>query len=223
MVSKVGHPGFRGNGFNPALHIYCRQVIGEMDRIEPDRISGLEAIGEYMVRVYEAHGKVNILMVCTHNSRRSHLAQLWLQTAGYFYGLEHLNTFSGGTEATAVSPRVLKVLQRAGFTVTGGEHAGNNRPCLVRPGEGFSGYSVFSKVYDDDANPERNFGAVMVCSEAEKNCPFIPGAEQRFSLPYVDPKHADGSPGEETAYDLASFTIAREMFFIARFVKERVS
>jgi arsenate reductase len=36
----------------------------------------------------------------------------------------------------------------------------------------------------------------MTCSEADKNCPIVLGALDRISLPYNDPKEADGTPEE---------------------------
>ena len=72
----------------------------------------------------------------------------------------------------------------------------------------------FSKVYDDPENPQEEFAAVMTCTDAEQNCPFVPGTEKRISLPYIDPKEADDTPKEKERYDERSLQIASEMFYV---------
>ncbi len=208
--------------FHPELQKYISQIISEFKHIENERIRALEEIGDYMLKSYQDHGKVNMLMVCTHNSRRSHMAQIWLLAAGYYYGLENLFTFSGGTETTAANIRAMEALQRAGFSVTKGEIEEKNQRYLVSPGSHYPVSTVFSKVYDDPVNPSKAFAAVMVCSDADEACPFIPGTKQRFSLPFVDPKHADHSHEEQRAYDKASLLIAREMCYIACYIKTKI-
>jgi arsenate reductase (thioredoxin) len=67
--------------------------------------------------------------------------------------------------------------------------------------------------YDADGNPTENFAAIMTCSQADKNCPFIPGASLRIAIPYDDPKDFDGTPQEEAKYDERTRQIAREIFY----------
>jgi len=57
-----------------------------------------------------------------------------------------------------------------------------------------SGWAAWSKKYNDTANPKKDFCAVMVCSEADKSCPSVDGAELRVGMPYDDPKYFDGTP-----------------------------
>jgi len=58
----------------------------------------------------------------------------------------------------------------------------------------------FSKRYDDASNPQKDFAAVMVCSEADASCPFVKGANLRVSMPYLDPKIYDGGVYESAKY-----------------------
>jgi arsenate reductase len=40
----------------------------------------------------------------------------------------------------------------------------------------------------------------MVCSEADASCPTVKGASVRISMPYLDPKHYDGTDFESAKY-----------------------
>jgi arsenate reductase (thioredoxin) len=54
----------------------------------------------------------------------------------------------------------------------------------------------------------------MTCDEADQDCPFVKGAALRISLPYEDPKVADGTPEEAARYDARSRQIATEMLYL---------
>jgi arsenate reductase len=79
----------------------------------------------------------------------------------------------------------------------------------------------FSKKFDDDFNPKTNFAAIMTCSEADENCPFVPGAEFRKSITYTDPKEADGTNREVEVYDERCRQIATEMFYMMNLVRSK--
>lgn len=146
------------------------------------------------------------------------MSQIWASTAATFYGMEDgVNTYSGGTEATAFNPRAVAAIQRAGFRV---ENPGGENPRYkVYYAVGAAPMECFSKKYDDPSNVDENFAAVMTCSEADKNCPFIPGASLRVPIPYVDPKRADGTDHEAATYDERCKQIATEMFYMMSQVK----
>ena len=151
------------------------------------------------------------MYICTHNSRRSHFGQIWAAVAASYYGISHVRTFSGGTEATAFHPNAIEVLREAGFEIV---TSGANRNPLhdVRFGEQES-CTCFSKVYDDPANPSDLFAAIMTCSDAEENCPFIPGAEMRTAIPYDDPKAFDATEQQAEKYRERSDQIALEIVY----------
>jgi len=156
---------------------------------------------------------VRLVFICTHNSRRSHLSQIWAQTAAGRYGVAGVETFSGGTEATAFNPRAVTALRRAGFTIPEPE-AGANPRYQVRCHAEAPPLVCFSKVYGDASNPRSDFYAVMTCSQADQNCPVVAGAAQRIALPFDDPKAFDGTLEEAAQYDERCRQIAREMLFI---------
>ena len=79
----------------------------------------------------------------------------------------------------------------------------------------------FSKIHDQPPNPTSDFVAVMVCDEADRTCPLLPGAEARLPIRFEDPKQADGTPSESMIYDQRCREIAREMLWIAETARDR--
>ena len=69
------------------------------------------------------------------------------------------------------------------------------------------------KLYDDPSSPKNGFAAVITCSHADENCPFIPGAEARIALNYEDPKAFDGTDKQDQMYLERSRQIGREMLW----------
>lgn len=176
--------------------------------IPSERLEELDALAAEI-----AAGRNEVVFICTHNSRRSHLAQLWAQAAAFHCGLNNVRTYSGGTEATAFNPRTSAALQRMGWTVTTAEPETPN-PRRWVSADGVPGQACWSKRYDDPANPQQHFIAVMTCTEADGACPVVFGAAARIALPYMDPKLADGTPEEAAVYDERSATIATEMLYV---------
>jgi protein-tyrosine phosphatase/arsenate reductase len=143
---------------------------------------------------------------------------VWAAVAALYYQIPHVKTFSGGTEATAFNPNAIKALTRSGFEVTP-ETVEPNAHYTVRLGNTESA-TCFSKVYDDEVNPKSNFAAIMTCSDAEENCPFIPGVELRIGTTYDDPKAFDGTPQQDEKYLERSNQIALECLFVFSLVKD---
>lgn len=196
--------------FYPELYQYIvRRVIPSIDDIPRERRKLLDPIVRYL---RSGGDQINLIFICTHNSRRSHFGQVWAQTAALFYGLEDIHTYSGGTEATAFNPRAVEALKRAGFEI---EAKGEGNPIYtIKFSDEEKGLVAFSKEYGHPSNPKRNFAAVMTCSEADTACPMVPGASGRFPLHYIDPKESDGKPNEAETYDDRCFQIAVEMFYV---------
>lgn len=165
------------------------------------------------IRETRSAGKVvRLVFICTHNARRSVLAQVSATVAAAWYDLKPVEVYSGGTEATRVHPNALAALERAGCTVASDGQAGQIRH-QIRIGVDEPAIPVFSKRLDHPDHPNRDFIAVMVCSDADANCPFVPGAAHRVSLPFTDPKSADGTPQAERVYDERLQEIAGALFF----------
>jgi arsenate reductase len=199
--------------FYPELEDYLSSVLSVMDSIPAERKQELIQVSEYIAEKKKAGSTVNLTFICTHNSRRSHMSQIWAATAAHYYGFnDEIRTFSGGTEATAFNPRAVAAIERAGFEVSS---EGEGNPIYsVKFREDAQGMRCFSKVYDDPSNPQKDFAAIMTCSDADENCPFIPGAQFRAPITYEDPKVADGTDQETARYDERCLQIATEMFYM---------
>lgn len=191
----------------------ARQAIGEFGQIPPERKAALKKIAAF-IRERNAQGKPSELtFICTHNSRRSHLSQIWAQAAAVYYGLDKVTTYSGGTEATACNPRTVSALRRAGFSIV--KSTDDKNPLyLAQIGENRLPNKLFSKVYSAGGNPRQDFAALMTCDQADSSCPIVKGAALREPLHFLDPKASDGTPAEAATYDERSREIAREMFYL---------
>ncbi|HPF91381.1 MAG TPA: protein-tyrosine-phosphatase [Flavobacteriales bacterium] len=198
---------------HPDLQRYVdERVVPAMAEIPIDRKESLDLIAAFVKERKAAGATADLTFICTHNSRRSHLGQLWAATAAWYFAQDHVRTYSGGTEATAFNPRAVAAVERAGFQVVKPE--GKNPVYEVSFGNDRGPEHCWSKKYDDPANPQRDFCAVMTCSEADRNCPIVFGALERISLPYLDPKEADGTPEEAARYDERCLQIAAEMWYV---------
>lgn len=178
-----------------------------------ERQEKLKQLTEYIQGKIVQKEMVNLNFVCTHNSRRSHLAQIWAQTLATYYGIPNVHCYSGGTEATAVFPQVITTLQHQGFDIQELSSAQNAVHC-IKFDENTPAIIGFSKVYDNAFNPQSGFGAVMVCSSADQECPQVFGADFRLALPFEDPKQSDGSPDMEQTYFDRSLEIASELNWV---------
>jgi protein-tyrosine-phosphatase len=195
----------------PLLKEYITAAIEEFDQIPAARKKELTVLTRYVQQKVAAGQPIQLTFICTHNSRRSLLSQLWAQVAACYFGVAGVKTYSGGTEATAFNPRAVRAIEEAGMEVekTGKEP---NPVYLVRYARAQPPVRAFSKLYDEGENPAADFAAVMTCTHADENCPFIPGAV-RISLPYDDPKAFDGTPEEAARYAERCRQIARELIY----------
>lgn len=217
-------------GFTPApksklsrqLRKYVRTLPEEFSQISEERKATIREIGEYIVEEQRQAQSISLLFICTHNSRRSQMGQLWMEAAANYYSVDGISASSGGTEGTAFNPRAVAALKRAGFDFTvSSEETESNPQYLVKMGRNIPGMITYSKKYGDPFNPQSDFVAVMVCSEADQSCPLVDGADARFALPYDDPRYFDDTPSEAMKYDERCRQIARELFFLMEYVKLR--
>lgn len=200
------------------LEKYINEVKNNYSNIDENRKNELLVLSNYISQKLLNNNIVNLIFICTHNSRRSHISQIWAAKAAEYYGINNVNCYSGGTEATAFNPRAVKAMKKAGFEIEIVKD-GDNPLYSVKVSDNLI-IRAFSKTYDDDFIPKNNFTAVMTCSHADENCPYIPGAENRISITYDDPKDFDDTPQEEEKYDERCFEIAVEMFYVMKNVKK---
>ena len=113
---------------------------------------------------------MRLLVLCTHNSARSQMAEGWLQHYAqnlYAQNLPHslpIDVASAGSQKTFVKPEAVKVMAEVGIDISG--HC--------------------SKTTDELSDPW-DFGVVMtVCDSANETCPVYPGAT-RLHVSFPDP------------------------------------
>ena len=199
----------------PTLFSEIDQAI---KRLKPQTISVerkviLQPLIEFIQFKVSNQQEVRINFICTHNSRRSHLSQVWAQTFAYHFNIKNVFCYSGGTESTALFPMVADTLQNSGFqikTISKNEnpiysikYACNQHPIIG-----------FSKRFDDGFNPKSEFAAVMTCHSANEACPFVSGAEKRIPITFEDPKIFDNTPQQAKKYNERSMQIATELFYV---------
>jgi len=170
----------------------------------------LDELASFVRARLDADAPVRLVFICTHNSRRSHMAAIWARAAAYRAGFPGVATFSGGTEVTAFQPRAIEALKRAGFGIEGDDRS-TNPVMRVRYSKNAGDIDCFSKRFDHPVNPTADFCAVMTCTSADEACPLVPGAAKRIALPYSDPGDADGTPEEARSYDACCRIIGGEM------------
>ncbi|QBN20580.1 protein-tyrosine-phosphatase [Flavobacterium nackdongense] len=189
------------------------------ESISEERKTVLQPLIDYTQRKVYNGKEIRLNLICTHNSRRSHLSQVWAQTAAAHYGIKNVYCYSGGTEATAMFPMVAKTLEKQGFQIeTIAE--GNNPVYAIKYATNAHPVIGFSKTFDDDFNPQSEFAAILTCSSADQGCPFIAGAEVRIPITFEDPKAFDNTPQQAEKYEERSVQIATEMFYVFSKIKQ---
>ncbi|MBW3523398.1 protein-tyrosine-phosphatase [Chryseobacterium sp. NKUCC03_KSP] len=201
---------------NQQIKERCEIISKNFKEIDPERKGLLEKLASHIQEKFHSGKEINLVYVCTHNSRRSYLGQIWAKVAADFYGF-NINTFSAGTEATAFNQNAINALRSAGFDVEKLDETTNPKYEVVF-GENKSSF-CFSKVIDDGTLPKENFVAVMTCGDADENCPFIPGCDLRIGTTYFDPRSYDNSILQEEKYTERSNQIAMECLYVFSLVK----
>jgi arsenate reductase len=181
--------------------------------VSNERKEILQPLIEYIQDKVNSNEEIRLNFICTHNSRRSHLSQIWAQTMAFHFGIQNIFCYSGGTEATAMFPKVGETLVNQGFQIQKLSEE-KNPVYAVKFDENQFALICFSKTFDDVFNPNSGFAAIMTCSSADEGCPFIAGAEKRFPIRYDDPKVFDGTDLMNVKYAERSLQIASEMYYI---------
>jgi arsenate reductase (thioredoxin) len=187
--------------------------------IPKDRKDTLQPLIDFIQFKFDDQQEIRLNLICTHNSRRSHLAQVWAQTAAHYYKIKNIFCYSGGTEATALYPKIVETLEESGFKIQKISE-GNNPVYSIKFSENEAPIIGFSKTYDDDFNPVNGFAAIMTCSQADGGCPFISGAEKRIPITFEDPKVFDNTLQQVEKYHERSLQIATEMFYVFSQIKK---
>lgn len=183
------------------------------ENINEERKAILQPLIDFVQQKLNDKQEININFICTHNSRRSHLSQVWAQVAAAYFNIPNVHCYSGGTEETALFPKVAETLTNHGFSIF--KIAQTNNPVYaIMYSDNALPVISFSKKYDSPFNPVSAFAAIMTCSQADGGCPFIAGAEKRIPITFEDPKISDGKNEQSKIYTERSLQIAADMFYV---------
>jgi len=187
-----------------------RSTITEIEQhsISLERQQELASIAAEISRTWQDNPELNLCFICTHNSRRSQIAQVWAEALAHHFELD-LHSFSGGTEVTVFNSNAIGALRQQGFKIENKE-AGNGS-ILISFEKEITPLECFSKKWNNSFNPQENLIALMTCAEADADCPLIPGALKRFALNYEDPKRYDGTSEMKRKYAALALQIASEL------------
>lgn len=194
------------------------ESLVKVDSISMERKEELQGFIAYIQEKVSKNKSINLNFICTHNSRRSHLSQVWAQVAAHYFNVKNVRCYSGGTEATAMFPMAGKALELAGLKILKLSE-GNNPVYSIKYADNEPSIIAFSKTFDNLFNPKSEFAAIMTCNNADIGCPYIPGAEKRFPIKYDDPKAFDNTPQQAEKYTERSNQIASEMLFVFSQIK----
>jgi arsenate reductase len=186
--------------------------VTTFQNISEERKSTLQPLIDFVQQKVNIRQEININFICTHNSRRSHLSQVWAQVAAEHYAIPNVHCYSGGTEETALFPKVAETLSNQGFNIFK-INDGTNPVYAIKYSDNSQPIIGFSKKYDSPFNPVSAFAAIMTCSQADGGCPFIAGAEKRIPITFKDPKISDNTSEQVQVYTERSLQIATEMFY----------
>lgn len=189
------------------------------DAISEERKVILAPLAAYIKEKNEKNEAIALNFICTHNSRRSHLSQVWAQALAHSVGITNINCYSGGTEATALFPMAAETLKNNGFQISTLSNT-ENPVYSIKYAENAHSIIGFSKTYNDEFNPKSSFGAIMTCNSANEACPMVSGAEKRFPITYEDPKKFDNTPQQKEKYLERSIQIATELYWVFLKCKE---
>ena len=118
----------------------------------------------------KTNSKPTVLILCTGNSCRSHIAEGFLRAAAG--GL--VNVQSAGSNPTGhVHPLAIKVMAEAGIDISG--HRSKH----------------LKEFLDQPVNT-----VITVCGNLDQGCPIFPGQVNRHHWPFLDPAKATGSEEE---------------------------
>ena len=190
----------------------------DINSISSERQSVLQPLIHLIQSKVDDGKTIRLNFICTHNSRRSHLSQVWAQTMAHYFDIKNVFCYSGGTEATALFPVVAKTLANTGFEIEIIAQ-GDNPIYAIKYSENEHPILGYSKKFDSNFNPNSNFAAVLTCSSADKECPYIPNAEVRIPMTFEDPKAFDNTPQQAEKYNERSLQIATELKYVFSKIK----
>ena len=200
----------------PSLKQQCHFLETQFGQVLSHRKAALQPLIDYTLEGLKHQKPIHLLVVCTHNARRSQMGQCWWAAGAAYYGLTDMVAHSGGTETTALHPNTAAALRRAGFACTCTEPTAPNPIYHIQWNATGPGLKAYSKIYHQTL-PNGPFAALLVCQN--ESCPLIPEAHLKINLPYQDPGALDGTSTETQAYDQTMQAIGVELLWALQQVK----
>lgn len=201
------------NRLLPRVREHAAFLTTSFDLIDPAHRKAGRKLADWIVNNYRAGENLDVIVVCTGNSRRSILGATMGNIAADYFGMPEIRFHSGGTAPTAFNSRTASTLREIGVEIDPtGKEAPRGEPQTKNPihrvrwgtpgetGAPLPETTEFSKHYADPVNPKQTFAALMVCGDADSACPIVIGASLRISMPYLDPKIYDGTSYESAKY-----------------------
>jgi len=202
------------------LYSTIKDTISKLDinLVSKERQAILQPLINFIQTKTTKNEAIRLNFICTHNSRRSHLSQVWAQVMAFHFNIKNVASYSGGTEATALFPKVAETLTGLGFNIEKLSEESNPIYSIQ-----FSDNELpligFSKKHDANFNPKNEFCAILTCSSADVGCPFIPGAEKRIPITFEDPKAFDNTKLQTEKYLERCLDIATELKYVFSMVE----
>jgi arsenate reductase (thioredoxin) len=205
---------------NKEIESQLRDWSQEIPELSEEHREAVAILSNYVTHKLDTGVPPAIQFICTHNSRRSQMAQAWSAAIADYFGLA-VRSYSGGTEATQIAPLTLEALYECGFDVA--EEDGDNAKTKVAWRPNSAGATLFSKRFDYSGNVSKKFLAVMTCSDADENCPVVPGAEERIPLTFEDPGKFDNTEEALDEYISTCLNIGYVLFLAYARAKELIN
>ncbi|RQR34288.1 arsenate reductase ArsC [Burkholderia sp. Bp9142] len=147
----------------------------------------------------------NVLILCTHNSARSVLAEGMLNHWAAKLGCDVRAYSAGSAPSGRLNPFALDALTRAGVDVNG----------------------YHSKSWDEfvgDGAPAMRIVVTVCDSAAAETCPYWPGSPVKVHWGYADPSNAaGGDAGKRLAFELTREALGYRMLQLLALPLERMS
>ncbi len=89
-----------------------KDLIGTIDKtasnkhISEERKTVLQPLVDFIQQKVNNGQETNLNFICTHNSRRSHLAQVWAKVASAYYNIPNVHCYSGGSIFSFIKEKV---------------------------------------------------------------------------------------------------------------------
>jgi hypothetical protein len=211
----------------PKVRAHADFLTTTFDMIGADHRQAGQTLADWIASNYRPGQPLNVVVVCTGNTRRSILAATTGNIAASYYGMPEVRFYCGGTSPTALNARALKTLREMGVEIDPlGKEAGRGEPNTANPmyrvrwgspsdSRGPAMEAVeFSKHYTDSSNPQQGFAGLTVCAEADVECPVVKGSALRISMHYLDPKIYDDGAYESAKYAERRDDMGRSMLSV---------